>query len=521
MFMRALGFLCVVVWALLGLTWLWAPIYLERNQAVQETTLNLASRLQGESPGTASVSQRAERGDGALAVATGAVVTGRLASFQAVMAESTRDGELVEALDRDQEGGVAAMALGPAVDGAAPLVETAKLDQRTRQESIKRAPIEATEERVIQRGDTLVELLRQETLSYGEAIAVIDALKQQYDPRRLQIGQKLWLTFIRTGDSQRLKRLELVPAVGRRIEVVSAGAGRYQASESVQTVERSVAAAQGVITSSLFEAGERAGVPLEILVNLLKVYAYDVDFQRDIQPGDAFEVLYERFMTDSGELARVGEIQYAALVLGGRERPVFRFERRDGTAAYYDESGRSTRKALLRTPVDGARISSGFGVRRHPVLGYSKMHKGVDFAAPTGTPIFAAGDGVVLEIGRKGSYGNYIRLRHNSRVSTAYAHLSRYARGLRRGDRVDQGEVIGFVGSTGRSTGPHLHFEVLKDGRQINPMSLKPMSADHLVAAELRAFRRTADELRTRFAELMKPVQVAQVVDSTEGEAAD
>jgi len=174
---------------------------------------------------------------------------------------------------------------------------------------------------------------------------------------------------------------------------------------------------------------------------------------------------------------------------------VYRFTPSDGRTDYFKPNGESIRRALLRTPIDGARISSGFGMRKHPILGYSRMHKGIDFAAPTGTPIFAAGDGVITQIGRNGGYGNYIRIRHNSRYSTAYAHISRFAKGIRKGSRVRQGQVIAYVGSTGRSTGPHLHYEVLVEGKQTNPRSIKLPTGQILEGEDLKAFQAAKTEI--------------------------
>jgi murein DD-endopeptidase MepM/ murein hydrolase activator NlpD len=223
------------------------------------------------------------------------------------------------------------------------------------------------------------------------------------------------------------------------------------------------ARAEGRIDSSLMQAGIDAGVPASVMIEMIRIYSFDVDFQRDIQKGDSFEVMYERLFDEDGAPVHDGAVRYAALTLSGKTYRLYLFEGEDGARDYFNEKGASVRKALLRTPVDGARISSTFGKRRHPILVYTKMHKGTDFAAPSGTPIMAAGDGVVEKAGRNGGYGNYIRIRHNGTYKTAYAHLSKFARGVRAGSRVRQGDIIGYVGTTGRSTGPHLHYEVLME----------------------------------------------------------
>ena len=198
------------------------------------------------------------------------------------------------------------------------------------------------------------------------------------------------------------------------------------------------------------------------------IFRYSVDFGRDLRKGDHFEALFEK-----GANGSYGDILYAKLTNRGSEIALYRgVDDVTGEVGYFDAAGKTNKRTLMRTPLAGAQVSSHFGMRRHPVLGYSKMHRGTDFRARTGTPIFAAGDGIVEYLGRKGAYGNYIRIRHNGTFETAYAHMSRFAANLNSGDRVRQGEVIGYVGSTGRSTGPHLHFEILEHGNQINPLNI-------------------------------------------------
>jgi murein DD-endopeptidase MepM/ murein hydrolase activator NlpD len=224
------------------------------------------------------------------------------------------------------------------------------------------------------------------------------------------------------------------------------------------------------------------------MMEAIKAYSYDVDFQRDIRNGNNFEVVYETYVDDKGQFVREGDMLFASLLVNGEELKIFRFTTPDGDTDYYTEDGHSVKKALLRTPINGARISSGFGMRRHPVLGYSRMHKGVDFAAPRGTPVYAAGDGTIDMIGRRGGYGNYVRIRHNPEYSTAYAHLYKFANGMKRGRHVKQGQVIAYSGSTGVSTGPHLHYEVLIAGRQVNPNKVKMTPGRKLDKRELATF---------------------------------
>ncbi|MEE3095102.1 MAG: peptidoglycan DD-metalloendopeptidase family protein, partial [Pseudomonadota bacterium] len=256
------------------------------------------------------------------------------------------------------------------------------------------------------------------------------------------------------------------------------------------------------IDTSLYVAGVNAGLRQATLAKLIQAFSFDVDFQRDIRRGDAFNVMYEEYRDEDGAVVKSGDILVAELTSSGKTSRLYRFETKDGFTDFYDAKGQSVRKALLRTPIDGARISSSYGMRRHPILGYNKMHKGLDFAARRGTPIFAAGNGLVEYAGRNGGYGKYVRIRHNSTFKTAYAHMHRYGKGIRKGRRVKQGQIIGYVGSTGRSTGPHLHYEVHKNGRQVNPRSIKLPSGRKLKGRELRTFKAHMAALEKQYAAL-------------------
>ena len=229
----------------------------------------------------------------------------------------------------------------------------------------------------------------------------------------------------------------------------------------------------GEISSSLYSSAAKAGLTAGETKSLTNIFRYSVDFQRDLRKGDRFEALFEK-----GENGSYGDILYAKLTNRGSEIALYRgVDEETGEVGYFDAAGKTNKRTLMRTPLARARVSSHFGMRHHPVLGYTKMHRGTDFRARTGTPIFAAGDGIIEYLGRHGAYGKYIRIRHNGKYETAYAHLSKYAAHLSNGMRVRQGEVIGYVGSTGRSTGPHLHFEILEHGNQINPMKIADFGA--------------------------------------------
>jgi murein DD-endopeptidase MepM/ murein hydrolase activator NlpD len=344
-----------------------------------------------------------------------------------------------------------------------------------------------------------------------------------YSPRKLKPGQSIHLSFsARHGTAQpagagdrpppELLSLRLQASPEKDIEVVRAPAqDGFVAMAVERPLTRKVTGRRGRIDSSLFVAGRDADIPVPVMIDLIRAYSFDVDFQREIQRGDGFELVYETYYDRAGALAKTGEIIYAALDLSGTRLPLYRFTPKSGRTDYFDASGQSARKTLMRTPIDGARISSGYGRRRHPILGYTKMHRGTDFAAPRGTPVYAAGDGVIERAGRKGGYGKYIRIRHNGSYKTAYAHLNGYAGRTKRGRRVKQGQVIGYVGSTGRSTGPHLHYEVMVDGRQVNPLKIRLPSGEKLKGADLEAFqtaRAAIDQLRL---ETLPVGQIARV----------
>lgn len=358
----------------------------------------------------------------------------------------------------------------------------------------------------IKRGDTLMGLLVREGMAHTEAQGIVAALREVFNPRHLRLDHTLTMRYeVPRDDESRFKSLHLKLDNSRQVQVERCDTHGFKAREVIREFDTQPVRAEVVINSSLYQAASNVGVPSDILLQAIQIYAYSIDFQRDIQPQDHFEVLYELDVAKDGEVLRSGALQYAALTTQGRHLPVYRFQTRDGEIDYFDARGQSLKRALMITPIDGARISSGYGQRRHPILGYSRMHKGLDFAAPTGTPIMAAGDGVVEFAGRRGNYGNYIRLRHANEYHTAYAHLSRFARGIRSNARVRQGQIIGYVGSTGMSTGPHLHYEVHHRGQHINPASIRTKPGRVLTGEELQRFMATKKELDQLFASLKTP----------------
>jgi murein DD-endopeptidase MepM/ murein hydrolase activator NlpD len=366
-------------------------------------------------------------------------------------------------------------------------------------------------------GDTLAEILTQNRVPKGDAQAALSALTKIYNVRNIKPGQEVEIAFVNfnteaggsTGTS--FDRVTIHPSVSTEIHVRRDDDGGFTAEQMEKTVERRLHAVSGAIEDSLYVSAIKLGVTPNVLMDMIRLMSWDVDFQRDLHLGDRFELMYERFYTDTGKFVRTGDVLFANLILNGKSHPLYRYVPKGAQPDYYDSTGANARKALLKTPIDGAKVSSNFGSRKHPILGYTIMHRGVDFAAPTGTPIFAAGDGMVEVRERENGYGNYVRIRHNAEFATAYGHMSRFAPRIARGSRVQQGQVIGYVGSTGMATGPHLHFEVLVKNQQVNPMTVKMPVGSKLAGADLERFIQQRARVSATFDRLVDPAaQIAQ-----------
>ncbi|HAQ35307.1 MAG: peptidase M23 [Maricaulis sp.] len=355
----------------------------------------------------------------------------------------------------------------------------------------------------VPRGGTLAGVLAQAGAQSDDLNRAVYALDPIYPVRHLRAGQDMTIYLetprmqpiaTRSDEGSRLAGFSFRPESDRTITVARQADGSFRARELVASLERQIVRSQGTITSSLYVDALAAGATDRIVVELAGVLGYAVDFQRSIQPGDTFDVVYERFVSSSGETVRTGDILYVNYSGSSRPLEYYLYDPGDGPG-YYNGEGESAERFLMATPINGARLSSHFGMRRHPVLGYNRMHRGTDFAAPRGTPIYAAGNGVVIRANRFGSFGNYVRIRHSNGYETAYAHLNRFASGVTAGTRVRQGQTIGYVGTTGRSTGPHLHYEVLLNNSQVNPMSLDLPTGRTLEASEIPAFEAERDRL--------------------------
>ena len=329
-------------------------------------------------------------------------------------------------------------------------------------------------------GEGLATLLRRAGYDRAEAAKAIEAVSGRASLRSLPVG--LGVRVARDGFAFTAKN-------GRDIYAIRDPEEGWIAFSAIRPVERYLAYAQGVIDDSIYRAAASSDIPEPALAEYVRVMGFSVDFQREIRSGDAFELLYEQQIDQITGNIIATELHYAGLMLSGAQMGFYRYEHDGSRVGWYDRNGNSAARTLIRTPISGARMSSSYGMRRHPISGYNSMHRGVDFAAPTGTPIIAAGSGVVTESGWYGSYGRYIRIRHNSTYDTAYAHMSRIKRGITPGTRVEQGQVIGYVGSTGRSTGPHLHYEILVNNRKVNPMTVRLPTGEKVPAEHFDSFR--------------------------------
>lgn len=373
----------------------------------------------------------------------------------------------------------------------------------------------------VTRGDTLQSLLTKGGVSWDEAEQAVAAIRKFFDPRDLHAGQQLSVILApaKTSDAgpaaqgAQLARVAIEADVDRLVVAKRQADGGFAGQEVIRPLTQTARFVSGKIQSSLFESAQAADIRPEIVVELIRLFSYDVDFQRDVQPGDSFDVLYDRDMDENGRVARTGAIRYAALTIGKERKELFRFAPSGSDKPeYFDQKGHAAQKALMKTPVDGAKLSSRFGMRKHPILGYTRMHKGLDFATATGTPVMAAGQGFVDMAGWNGAYGKYVRIQHNDGYSTAYGHLSGFGKGVRKGMRVRQGQVIGYSGSTGRSTGPHLHYEVLAYGSQVNPQSMKLPTAQALSGSDLAHFKKLRETIsRERAALSQKALKTASL----------
>ena len=369
----------------------------------------------------------------------------------------------------------------------------------------------------VHNGDTLLDLLRSSGISKNDARDIIASVAAVYDPKKLDVGKNVLVQFSKELDEEGnpvVKSISMPVSNTSTVEVERNYKEQFAAKKIDVPTERKLAHAGGVINSSIYQTCVDNGLPAPLLNELISAYSYDVDFQREVKQGDSMDVLFERIQTKEGEQVGHGNIVFAELGLGDRTLKIYRYVDKSGNPDYYNAKGESVRKALLRTPVNGAKITSGFGMRNHPLLGYTRMHRGVDFGAPIGTPIYAAGDGTVEFVGPKAGYGNYVRIKHNGQYSSAYAHISRFASGVAPGRKVKQGQIIAYVGMTGMATGPHLHYEILANNEQVNPANVKFKTGNVLQGKELLAFRKTMAQVEQQLASLKGDSSSVAMADS-------
>ena len=386
----------------------------------------------------------------------------------------------------------------------------------------KTPPAEPVDEKFkLARRETIVDALVDRGVNAEVAQSLANAMEPVFKAKQLKAGTEIELTLDRQQDFYGRTvtfpvSLAFKPNGTQEVTVEADEDGEFVArleGKAADVAKPKVAVinhfrTRSKVGSSLYSTAKDNKIPDYITSEMTRIFGYDVDFQNQVKASDSFEVFYGNPLTGSSTKRKV--LHYAKLVLNGQPRTLYRFTTTDGRTGYFDENGRSAEKAILKTPVSGARLTSGFGMRRHPLLRYSQMHAGVDFGAPTGTPIRAASSGTVEVAGRHGAYGIAVKLQHNGNFETLYAHMSRLAKGLRPGARVNQGQIIGYVGATGRATGPHLHYEVRVNDRPVNPARIKSTGGRQLAGKDMTQFK----QMKNRVAEMMKSAPSATQVAS-------
>ena len=338
----------------------------------------------------------------------------------------------------------------------------------------------------VREGETFMGILEFYSLNKDEISTIKNKISKKINLNKLNTNQKLLFTIDQTDNS--IQEFIFQISNKERIILTLDTTNKNFKQEIVLTkLEKEIIYSESVILNSLYKSATDQKVPTNIIIEFARLYGFQVDFQRDIRKRDKFQIMYEAYVDEKKKLIETGNILFANLVLSGEDNSLFYFDGEKNTG-HYDKNGKSIEKALMKTPINGARLSSPFGMRKHPIDGFNKMHKGTDFAAPTGTPIMASGSGVIKKAGWCGGGGNCIVIKHNSTYQTIYAHMSKFANGIRSGVRVKQGQTIGYVGSTGKSTGPHLHYEVLINGKRVNSQTLKLPSGKILKGENRKLF---------------------------------
>ena len=342
-------------------------------------------------------------------------------------------------------------------------------------------------EHKISQGETFDEVLNKYQIPINEIKKIKNNLSKKNNLNKLKINQIIKFTINQSEDKKitnflfplsRTKKIQLT----RNLKT-----DKFEISEIITNLHKKIIFKEGKILQSLYKTAEDLDIQANVIINFAALYGFQVDFQRDIKKNDRFQIMYEIFETDEKKILETGKIIFANLKLSGQNNQLYFFDKKNNEG-HYDLNGRSVKKALMKTPINGARLSSSFGMRKHPIDGFNKMHRGTDFAAPKGTPVMASGNGIITKASWCGGGGNCVKIKHNNTYSTIYAHLSNFAKGIKSRVRVKQGQIIGYVGSTGNSTGPHLHYEIIKNGKKINSQKLKLPSGKVLSAKNRKIF---------------------------------
>ena len=338
----------------------------------------------------------------------------------------------------------------------------------------------------IKSGETFDKILESYSVEKKEILKIKNSLKKKIDLNKLNTKQVIQFSLDKTNN--KINNFTFQISNTQKINL-SRNFESDNFNEEILSIKlnKKITYNENIILQSLYKSATDEGIPANIIVEFARIYGFQVDFQRDVRKKDKFQIMYELFLNEKQEIVETGEILFANLKLSGQDNSLYYFDK-DGSEGHYDNNGKSVKKALMKTPINGARLSSPFGMRKHPIDGFNKMHRGTDFAAPMGTPIMASGDGVVKKAGWCGGGGNCVKIKHNSTYQTVYAHMSKFARGIKSGVRVKQGQTIGYVGSTGKSTGPHLHYEVIVNGKKVNSQKLKLPSGKILKGKERKLF---------------------------------
>ena len=337
-------------------------------------------------------------------------------------------------------------------------------------------------------GDTYQSIIDSLNISKKEKQIILNSILSNKSLKILNINQKFFFKF---DNLLNQKIIEFKIETDKKNEIVffrTENSEKLQSKKIKKNYTKKLVYKETVITDSLYNSAINLGINANVIIEFARLYGFQVDFQRDIWKEDSFQIIYEEFINENNEIVDTGEIIFANLNLQNTDLQLYRFEYNKNKIDFFDENGKSIKKTLMKTPINGARLSSSYGKRKHPILGYTKMHTGTDFAAPTGTPIMASGDGKVTKAGWCGGGGNCVKIKHNSTYQTVYAHMSKFGRGIKKGVRVKQGQIIGYVGSTGMSTGPHLHYEVIENGKKVNSQKLKLPSGKVLKGEERKRF---------------------------------